>query len=639
MQTSNTLDCRKRRGYVLIMTLAFLGVSLLALGSVMSWLASGEKVTRRNELFTSSEAAAEAGTEEVIATLDRDWTYGQTLQAASVYQQLVPAQTGWPMRFQYSDGSGNNNLIGVTLGTQYFTNMLGSTFTNLGGYVTDCTITSTATPSNQLYAVSATVQQQVHATIIPLFQFAIFYNMDMDVSPGQTMNVTGPVFANGNIWMWPYASMSFNNTVESASFVTNKMEPYDQQSSSGYVAPTYLMSGQPLSKQDSMTLPIGTNNSASAVEAIINLPAGTNGAPNPWAYTTNGQIYLFNEADLIISNSASGLINSHGSNITIWYQDPNNVTPLTLVSNDFYALKTGGSTNVITQTNGIYSPTNVAYESYSFVTNAQFYDFRESDTNQAVQIDISKLNTWLTNSAATGGKTYNKKSYSDKGRGIFSMFVYNSVPPNSSQLPAVRLVNGQQLPFTTDPNGTGATTSGLTVVTPQPLYVLGNYNVQTATSSAGASAGTTNTAYTYPASLMGDAITSLSANWNDTGSAYVKGGSLSSRTPVSTTINAACLEGIVVSTNSGGNNYYSGGIENFMRLEENWSSSYTLTYNGSIVVMFPSIYATNFWQVPGNYYNPPTRKWGFDLNFTSPSKLPPLTPKFYKMIRYTWKGY
>jgi hypothetical protein len=125
---------------------------------------------------------------------------------------------------------------------------------------------------------------------------------------------------------------------------------------------------------------------------------------------------------------------------------------------------------------------------------------------------------------------------------------------------------------------------------------------------------------------MGDAITVLSANWNDTASAYLKGGSLSSRTPASTTINAASLGGIVVSTNSGGNNYYSGGLENFLRLEENWSASYTLTYNGSIVVMFPSQYATNFWQVPGYYYNPPTRHWGFDLNFTDLSKLPPLTP-------------
>ena len=34
---------------------------------------------------------------------------------------------------------------------------------------------------------------------------------------------------------------------------------------------------------------------------------------------------------------------------------------------------------------------------YSFVTNVTFYDFREQDTVQAVQIDIAKFNIWLTN--------------------------------------------------------------------------------------------------------------------------------------------------------------------------------------------------------------------------------------------------
>jgi hypothetical protein len=392
---------------------------------------------------------------------------------------------------------------------------------------------------------------------------------------------------------------------------------------------------------DSLTLPIGTNNNPSAVEAIINLPPGTNGAPNAGAYTTNGQMYLFNESDIIISNSANGLFGTSGTNITIWFQDQQQAKALTQISNDVYVLKTGQTTNVVANTNGIDSPTNVLYSNFSFVTNVTYYDYRESDTIQAVQIDVGKFSTWLTNASTTGGRQYNQTSYHDKGHGIDSIYAYNHVPTTGTQLPAVRMYNGAQLPSTTDPGGSGYTTSGLTVTTPQPLYVLGNYNVQTASSAADADAGTSDTTYTYPAALMGDAITVLSAKWND--NTYTSGTGVTSRTPVSTTINAACLEGIVQSTNSGGNNYYSGGIENFLRLEENWSSSTILTYNGSIVVMFPSIYATNFWQVPGNnspsYYNPPTRHWGFDLNFATPSKLPHLTPEFFRIIRVSWKDY
>ena len=48
----------------------------------------------------------------------------------------------------------------------------------------------------------------------------------------------------------------------------------------------------------------------------------------------------------------------------------------------------------------------------------------------------------------------------------------------------------------------------------------------------------------------------------------------------------------------------------------------TLTYNGSIVVMYPSQYATNYWIGPGTYYNPPNRQWGFDVNFMARTSQP-----------------
>jgi len=83
--------------------------------------------------------------------------------------------------------------------------------------------------------------------------------------------------------------------------------------------------------------------------------------------------------------------------------------------------------------------------------------------------------------------------------------------------------------------------------------------------------------------------------------------------------------------------HYSGGLENFPRFLEAWSGI-TFTYNGSMVVMFPSRYAKSFWQDPSssNYYLAPTRKWAFDLNFLSNDKLPPVTPKVLKLVRQEW---
>ncbi len=222
------------------------------------------------------------------------------------------------------------------------------------------------------------------------------------------------------------------------------------------------------------------------------------------------------------------------------------------------------------------------------------------------------------------------------GHHLDSLYVYTSVPLTRSQLPAVRLVNGAQLP---NPYNS-VSPAGFSVATPFPMYVWGNYNSQTFNGSSWGNYGTNGaTTYTVPAALLGDAITILSPNWSDANSSsQTTGTSGGPAVSSSATVNAAMLEGIVPSNpNISGN--YSGGVENFLRLLESWGTSQTLTYNGSIIVLFYSQYATNSWQQTGNYYNPPTRHWSFDFNYQNAIKLPPLTPQSKALVRWNWTAH
>jgi hypothetical protein len=196
-------------------------------------------------------------------------------------------------------------------------------------------------------------------------------------------------------------------------------------------------------------------------------------------------------------------------------------------------------------------------------------------------------------------------------KSISSIYIVDRRTLAGNQLAAVRLKNGLNLPE-----------RGLTVATGQPLYVWGNYNQMNS-----ANLGTTNTTTTRPASLVADAVTILSTNWKDANSTS----SLGSRAAKPTTVNAAILTGVVETTLG----KYSGGMENFPRFLESWGSANTLTYNGSMVKMFPSLYATNAWGMSG-VYDPPRRNWAFDLNFYDPTKLPPLTPSLQRVFRGQW---
>lgn len=168
-------------------------------------------------------------------------------------------------------------------------------------------------------------------------------------------------------------------------------------------------------------------------------------------------------------------------------------------------------------------------------------------------------------------------------------------------------------------NGSVLPSPGLTVLTPQRLYVLGNYN------ATGPVLGTTNTANSAPAALMGDAITILSPIWNDNCNSPT---SLNSRIASNTTVNAATLVNIVSSVTVNGVRHNSGGSDNSLPSLENWSGK-ILTYNDSMVVMFDSRYAIKHWQNPGHYHCVSTRNWKYDTNYSQGAdKLLPIFPQF-----------
>jgi len=420
--------------------------------------------------------------------------------------------------------------------------------------------------------MAGAVRQELQLASIPVFQFAIFYSMDLEVNPGPVMKITGKVHSNGDIYSSPGASLEYMDAVTAVGNVYNSRMTNDPSPSSG-IKPIYDVLPTHVS---SLTLPIGTNNNPSDVHKILE-PPPIGESPS----SDMGSQRYYNQTDLIITTTAAGVSVKAGQ----W--------------DGFADIKSD-----LPGTNG----------GYSFIkTNPTFLDTRENKWTQTTEIDVGALNAWIANTATNGGGALNNAAKGLMGHQLNSIYV-DDQRTNASKLTVVRVTNGQTLP-----------TDGLTVATKLPLYVKGQFNAPITTP------GSTNTISTKPASLVADAITVLSGNWVDTNSNK----SLSSRPATDTTVNAAFLGGIVQTTNTAGVRHYSGGVENFPRFLENWSGD-TLTYNGSMVVMFPSQSATNFWVSPGTYYNAPTRSWAFDKNFLDYKKLPPATPQVRKVIRGQW---
>ena len=338
MKTTFQPARRNQSAMALIIVLGFLLASLLLFASFMYWTSSNATITTKNNQFVASQYAAEAATENVLSQMEHDFLC-QSLTNAAYYSTLTIPQTSWPVQFTFSDTNGVANQISVSIGAVPGTTQpLDSQFSGLYGFPMACVVAATATPIGQTYNVPATVSQSVQFASIPVFQFAIFYNINLEIDPGQAMTISGPVFCNQSMWIGN-ANPTFNSRVSAVGTVTIAGNDPLCTGKSDSGSPTFLLAGQPTSGNDALTLPIGVGNTSSTTnptnaEAILNLPPPAYATGTDPAYTTNGLVYNFNSCDIIISNAVTGTNGALGTNIVIYYQDAYNSSYLNKLTNN-----------------------------------------------------------------------------------------------------------------------------------------------------------------------------------------------------------------------------------------------------------------------------------------------------------------
>jgi hypothetical protein len=171
----------------------------------------------------------------------------------------------------------------------------------------------------------------------------------------------------------------------------------------------------------------------------------------------------------------------------------------------------------------------------------------------------------------------------------------------------------------------------LTIATDQALYSQGDWNFfdkQPASFLADTIAVLSNNCLNIAANL------SATANLPGSLAGQINCGSISGRPVVatSTRINAAFLSRTDSSDSSATPRYYGGGLNNYMRILENWTGR-AMNYTGSFISLGAPQEVSgryrdcNVLAPTANYACPPNRNWSYDTSFNSYQGLPPLPPK------------
>ena len=542
-----------------------------------------------------------------------------------------------------AEGIVNGNLVGKNY---YFTAETSASIT--------LPLTGTVTfHSGRHFAYSST----------PLFQYAVFYQGNLEMAAGGNMNITGPVSTNASAFLGsaPGFALQLSDTV---SFFQNYNGAPDATSgetdylegNSDLVDPVYnpdVADAAPANQAAQRLIQVQKMSSQASFIGGVDVAADIANPAYALAYTN-----LQNEVDpneIYRAVIAPPPLASDGT--TLLPEDPvvagsrmyNSAGVLITIdaSHGTTQINVGDASNPSRYNADFPTITNPGAEGSTAVLQTprtSIVDPREL-LNGANNVNLTTLDVGNLNNQLTARMLINPTLRANYNGVVYIYDKTNNTSPlvtpaNPTGLNGIRLTDATTTPNFPDVNGNPL---GFTVVSNNGVYVQGDYNTSQIT-VPGVSVPVNN-----PTAIMGDAVTVLSQNWSQTNNSVLQpittgtpnrqaGPSAATPAnginPASTgttdgmTVNAAILTGNTPSTATTN----SGGAQNLVRMIEDWyypvepdGSHLSLTLDGSLGQLFTSKYFAGSF-APGIqaglgvgsnyvYIQPRTRNFIYDVNF------------------------
>jgi hypothetical protein len=463
-------------------------------------------------------------------------------------------------------------------------------------------------------------QQQAHRIInvesMPIFQFAVFYDDDLEMVPGPSMTLKGRVHSNSDMYLGCGGTLSLDtNYVRAAGDVSrSKMgsatsgtidirkwvsDPFDASQPVEFVAMN--------SKSQMSDLGIDTDTGFdSDFMGYDHFGDGDFLDAEDWLPFVDGALDFWQQPDDYTEAAGHTLLTGeHGVQEAV---------PPGLESIKMFEPQAGGdyTWNETSQEYDETPGTGTHAKGYFHKTASLSIIVTDDDPPEIRVYDPAGEAVVLPDGALTYGSVYDARQADGSGEYTPILSIDVGLLDDSTGFPDNGLIYVAQYGMGngTDAKGVqltnGAELHGdLTVVSEGSVYVHGNYN----------------TVNKKSASVIADAVNLLSESWD--------GSKEPGELPVAaeTTYNLALISG----NKSSEADSYSGGFENLPRFHENWSGV-ACNISGSFVCTWESSYANSGWGSNGDRYKPPLRNWNYDASFNSVASLPPYTPMVVQAV-------
>jgi hypothetical protein len=470
-----------------------------------------------------------------------------------------------------------------------------------------------------------------------LFAFAVFYQGDLEIAAGGNMQITGPVSTNASVYMGSQSGYTlslsdkayyfgdYNGAPDPLSGETQRLQGSGALADPIYNPDPDPASVPPANQTGQRALQVVKLSSQASFIGGIDVAAAIANYPqaytNPQGQVDPNEVYRaviapppqdstthinFPEDPVV---QASRMYNKAAIIVTI-----NQTTPAATPTVD---IGTAADPTLYTRLDPpsgggpILSAVQVAKIVPTSSIRQPIVNKRELAAgagSAAVNVNLTTVDVGGLNDVLATALPANPTTIGNGYNGV--VYVYDKSLPAvnttaANTLNAILLKNGATTPAANDSNGNPV---GFSVVSNNGVYVQGDYNTTPITIAGDPTAHN-------PAAILGDAVTAVSDGWvptnagqpianrvatqsaakaTDVGQSGVGWTGVNPATSGTTngmTIQAAILTGNTPSTPNGTPSYNSGGVQNLVRMEEDWwSNGLTLTLDGSLGQLFVSDY-------------------------------------------------
>ncbi len=233
-------------GSALLVVLGFTAVLSITIGSLLSWCGTESiMISRRSsqiDALYGAESAVRRSMAQVRQLYFSNFSTNSyltgNLAAPTDTQISALTSTSGPTTLSVLSNSYSfsNVSVAFTTGTstnRYVQYTIPSTDESLSAYAgltsqrATIQASAQATSLNVRYPVPAKISQTFNIDYIPVFQYAVFYNMDMEIFNGPTMTINGKVHANGTLYYAPAATLTINASLTTSTDVERGIKVWD----------------------------------------------------------------------------------------------------------------------------------------------------------------------------------------------------------------------------------------------------------------------------------------------------------------------------------------------------------------------------------------------------------------------------